>query len=181
MFICLCSPSVCGGRGHTLTTPPAPHPTVPHPHPLTPTSTTPPPPTPPVWMKYWALEIINDKWSNCGSDDSLCKYWRKNSYHLILIIFLLSHIKQVGLLVNMEQCVQKDINSVFSFPRRHLVCLMWCLRISTMEWCQWCWLKYTDRCKNVRLESQSKWERGTDSKEIRTERHMVKREGHKSD
>ena len=27
----------------------------------------------------WALDIINDKWSNCGSDDSSCKYWRKNS------------------------------------------------------------------------------------------------------
>ena len=39
-----------------------------------------------VWMKYWALEIINDKWSNCGSDDSSCIYWRKNSYHFILII-----------------------------------------------------------------------------------------------
>ena len=87
----------------------------------------------------------------------------------------------VNFSVNMERCVQKDINSVFSFPRRHLVCLMWCLRISTMEWCQWCWLKYTARCKNVRLESQSKWERGTDSREIRTERHMMKREGHKSD
>ena len=49
-------------------------------------------PDPPVWMKYWALEIINDKWSNCGSDDSSCKYWRKNSYHFILIIFLLFHI-----------------------------------------------------------------------------------------
>ena len=34
----------------------------------------------------------------------------------------------VNLSVNMEQCVQIDINSVFSFPRRHLVCLMWCLR-----------------------------------------------------
>ena len=45
-----------------------------------------------VWMKYWALEIINDKWSNCGSDDSSCKYWRKNSYHFILIIFLLFHM-----------------------------------------------------------------------------------------
>ena len=29
-------PSVCGGRGHTLTTPPAPHPTLPHPHPTDP-------------------------------------------------------------------------------------------------------------------------------------------------
>ena len=29
-------PSVCGGRGHTLTTPPAPHPTVSHPHPTDP-------------------------------------------------------------------------------------------------------------------------------------------------
>ena len=53
-------------------------------------------PYPPVWMKYWALNIINDKWSNCGSDDSSCKYWRKNSYHLILIIFLSFHIKQVN-------------------------------------------------------------------------------------
>ena len=45
-----------------------------------------------VWMKYWALDIINDKWSNCGSDDSSCTYWRKNSYHFILIIFLLFHM-----------------------------------------------------------------------------------------
>ena len=56
----------------------------------------PSPTYPPVWMKYWALDIINDKWSNCGSDDSSCKYWRKNSYHLILIIFLSFHIKQVN-------------------------------------------------------------------------------------
>ena len=45
-----------------------------------------------VWIKYWALDIINDKWSNCGSDDSSCKYWRKNLYNFILIIFLLFHI-----------------------------------------------------------------------------------------
>ena len=62
---------------------------------LTPTSTTPPPPTPRM-NEVMSSKLINDKWSNCGSDDSSCKYWRKNSYHLILIIFLLSHIKQVG-------------------------------------------------------------------------------------
>ena len=101
--------SVCGGRGrplqtqlrcghygrNILTTPPVSSPD---------RTPTPPPPrlTPTrlercvsVRMKcewsYWALEIINDKWSNCGSDDSSCKYWRKNSYHFILIIFLLFH------------------------------------------------------------------------------------------
>ena len=55
-----------------------------------------------VWKKRewsylfvkWALDIINDKWSNCGSDDSSCKYWRKNLYNLILIIFLSFYINK---------------------------------------------------------------------------------------
>ena len=102
--------SVCGGRGrplqtqlrcghygrNTLTTPPVSSPDR--------TPTPPPPRLSPtrlercvsVRMKcelsYWALEIINDKWSNCGSDDSSCKYWRRNLYHFILIIYLLFHI-----------------------------------------------------------------------------------------
>ena len=104
--LCLCSPSVCKGKGataanavaNTLTTPPVSspdHTPTPPPPRLTPTQTI-PARCVSVRMKcewsYWALDIINDKWSNCGSDDSLFKYWRKNSYHFILIIFLLFHI-----------------------------------------------------------------------------------------
>ena len=109
-FICLCSPVFVGEGGdrckrsrdrNTLTTPPVSspdHTPTPSPPRLTPTSTTPNPTRRCVSVRmkcewsYWALEIINDKWSNCGSDDSSCKYWRKNLYHFILIIFLLFHI-----------------------------------------------------------------------------------------
>ena len=82
------------------------HPCPPPPRPLSPVPTYPyPSPTRlrrcvsvrmGVWIKYWALDIINDKWSNCGSDDSLCKYWRNNSYHFILIIFLFVSHYQVN-------------------------------------------------------------------------------------